>query len=96
VAFRPLKTSAHGDTLWRGPYCIELSQTSATQKETEILEYVHRNPVARGMVAKSGDWKWSNFRHYAAGCAGTMEIESFWTASRRDRRGHLPAEELLR
>jgi putative transposase len=65
------------------------------KKETEKLKYLHRNPVARGLVAKPEDWKWSSFRHYAAGDAGAVEIESFWTAWRREHRGHLPAEELV-
>jgi putative transposase len=53
------------------------------QKRVEKLRYMHRNPVARGLVAKSQDWKWSIFRHYATGLEGTVEIESVWTASRR-------------
>ena len=65
------------------------------KKETEKLKYLHRNPVARGLVAKPEDWAWSSFRHHATGCAGAVEIESFWTAWRREHRGHLPAEELV-
>ena len=62
----------------------------AAKKETEKLKYLHRNPVARGLVAKPEDWAWSSFRHYATGCAGTVEIESSWTGWRREHGGRLP------
>src|SRR6516165_5808451 len=57
------------------------------KKRIEKLRYMHRNPVVRGLVAKPDDWAWSSFHHYATGFEGTVEIESFWTASRR---GGLP------
>jgi len=53
------------------------------EKTTEKLRYMHRNPVARGLVAKPEDWAWSSFRHYATGLEGAVEIESFWTAAKR-------------
>ena len=54
------------------------------RKQIEKLRYMHRNPVARGLVAKPEDWSWSSFRHYATGIEGTVEIESEWTARRRE------------
>ena len=45
----------------------------------EKLRYMHRNPVVRGLVEKPVEWPWSNFRYYATGIEGTVEIESFWT-----------------
>lgn len=60
----------------------------------EKLRYVHRNPVARGLVGRPEDWKWSSFRHYATGEDCGVEIESEWTARKRERSGkapHLPA-----
>jgi putative transposase len=62
----------------------------------EKLRYVHRNPVARGLVEKPEDWKWSSFCHYATGEDCGVEIESEWTARKRERSGnapHLPASE---
>ncbi|HEY1986197.1 MAG TPA: transposase [Terracidiphilus sp.] len=53
-------------------------------KQKEKLRYMHRNPVVRGLVAKPEDWAWSSFRHYATGLEGTVEIESFWTARKRE------------
>ncbi|MFP5277148.1 MAG: REP-associated tyrosine transposase [Acidobacteriota bacterium] len=52
-------------------------------KFTEKLRYIHRNPVARGLVARPEDWPWSSYRHYAAGLRGTVQIESFWAAAER-------------
>jgi putative transposase len=54
------------------------------EKRVEKLRYMHRNPVKSGLVEKPEDWAWSSFRHYALGAIGTVEIESFWTAARRD------------
>jgi putative transposase len=51
---------------------------------TEKLRYIHRNPVKRGLCEKPEDWQWSSFRHYALGEVRVVEIESEWTARRRD------------
>jgi putative transposase len=53
------------------------------EKRVEKLRYMHRNPVVRGLFVKPEDWQWSSFRHYVTGAAGTVEIESQWTAFRR-------------
>jgi len=53
-------------------------------KASEKLKYMHRNPVSRGLVATPEDWAWSSFRHYATGEVGTVEIESEWTARKRE------------
>ena len=50
---------------------------------SEVIRYIHRNPVKRGLVERPDDWPWSSFRHYATGVKGTVEIESQWTAMRR-------------
>ena len=60
------------------------------RKTREKLGYMHRNPVRRGLVAEPEDWPWSSFRHYATGTAGTVEIESDWTARKRERDAQLP------
>jgi putative transposase len=56
-------------------------------KRVEKLRYIHRNPVKRGLVERPEDWLWSSFRHYATGVEGPVEIESQWTARRRERLG---------
>lgn len=53
-------------------------------KQIEKLRYIHRNPVRRGLVARPEDWRWSSFRHHATGEVGVVEIESRWTAARRE------------
>jgi putative transposase len=56
-------------------------------KLTEKLEYIHRNPVQRGLVARPEDWTWSSARHYATGEECGVEIESHWSARRREQVG---------
>ena len=53
-------------------------------KTVEKLKYMHRNPVRRGLVTKPEDWPWSSYRHYSTGLEGTVEIESHWTACKRE------------
>ena len=50
---------------------------------SEVIRYIHRNPVKRGLVASAGQYRWSSFNHYATGIRGVIEIESEWTASLR-------------
>jgi putative transposase len=57
------------------------------RKFIEKLRYIHRNPVHRGLVSQPENWLWSSFRHYATGEVGTVEIESQWTARKRERAG---------
>jgi len=57
------------------------------KKRVEKLRYIHRNPVRRALVEKPEDWKWSSFRHYATGVDGAVEIESEWTARKREQMG---------
>jgi len=57
----------------------------------EKLRYIHRNPGKRGLCERPEEWEWSSFRHYATGSEGRVEIESEWTARKRERgAGKLP------
>lgn len=60
------------------------------QKLIEKLDYIHGNPVERGLVTCPEDWTWSSARHYATGEEGAVEIESYWTARRRQQLGVHP------
>ena len=51
-----------------------------SKKRVEKLDYMHRNPVTRGLVERPEDWPWSSQRYYASGLQGTVEIESEWAA----------------
>jgi putative transposase len=53
----------------------------------EKLRYLHRNPVKRGLVETCENWKWSSFRHYATREDCGVEIESQWTADKRNAAG---------
>ncbi len=64
------------------------------EKRKEKLRYMHRNPVKRGLVEKPEHWPWSSFRHYATGMMGTVEIESEWTAHRREAERKAASERL--
>jgi putative transposase len=50
---------------------------------SEVIRYIHRNPVKRGLVALPEQYRWSSFNHYATGNRGSVEIESEWTARTR-------------
>ena len=57
------------------------------RKRIEKLRYIHRNPVTRGLCAEPQQWPWSSFRHYRFGEERVVEIESHWTAQRRESAG---------
>jgi len=57
----------------------------ASDKRVEKLRYMHRNPVKRGLVSEPAEWAWSSFRHYATGEQRAVEVESDWTAAKRNR-----------
>jgi hypothetical protein len=47
---------------------------------SQVIRYILRNPVKRGLVASPELYRWSSFNHYATGIRGPVEIESEWTA----------------
>jgi putative transposase len=84
-AIKALKLSvslrSHRRPFWQAHYYD--FNVSGHEKFVGKLRYIHRNPVHRGLVDKPEDWKWSSFCHYQTGMAGTVEIESEWTARQR-------------
>jgi putative transposase len=74
-----------GTPFWQARY-YDFNVWSA-EKRVEKLKYLHRNPVNRGLVEKPEHWAWSSFQHYATGVEGVVEIESGWTARRREQMG---------
>jgi putative transposase len=42
----------------------------SAKKIREKLEYMHANPVKRGLVDKPGEWVWSSFGSYDPGARG--------------------------
>jgi hypothetical protein len=45
------------------------------KKRKEKLEYMHANPVVRGLVKHLKDSPWSSFSFYAKDVAGLVEID---------------------
>ena len=63
------------------------------EKKNEKLNYMHFNPVRRGLVEKPGDWPWSSCLFYAKGVEGLCRPNPEWKCtekpliiSRRPRR----------
>jgi putative transposase len=46
------------------------------EKRIEKLRYLHRNPVARGLMAKPEDYPWSSFNTYAFRVKSHVQIDS--------------------
>jgi REP-associated tyrosine transposase len=80
VARRLIGEAEH---FWQTRY-YDLNIRNRRQFSQKLL-YIHRNPVVRGLCPHPEDWEWSSFRHYATGTAGSVEIESDWTARRREQ-----------
>jgi putative transposase len=74
-----------GGSFWQARY-YDFNVWSE-RKQIEKLRYLHRNPVKRGLVDSPEDWAWSSFRHYLSGLEGVVEIESQWTAHKREQMG---------
>jgi putative transposase len=90
VALQMLKQNvagkvAAGRPLWQARY-YDFNVWSE-EKRIEKLRYMHRNPVKRGLVLSPQDWVWSSFLHYVSGVEGVVEIESQWTARKRELLG---------
>jgi hypothetical protein len=47
-------------------------------KRTEKLDYMHYNPVKRGLVENMEQWPWSSYRSYCGGEAGRVQVERAW------------------
>ena len=44
-------------------------------KVWEKIDYMHANPVRRGLVERADDWKWSSYGDYAGTCTGPLPID---------------------
>jgi putative transposase len=83
VQARKEKKRAAGDlTFWQARYFDHNVRNHAgfvTQ-----LRYIHSNQVKRGLCLAPEAWPWSSFRAWATGEIGAVEIETMWTAARRE------------
>jgi putative transposase len=80
------------DSFWQARY-YDFNVWSEP-KFVEKLRYIHRNPVRRGLAARPENWAWRSFRHYLTGEVGVVEIESQWTARKREQAGVFPTVKL--
>jgi putative transposase len=74
----PLRTP-HEPTLWPDPKHVWQARfydfnVWSERKRIEKLRYLHRNPVARGLVLSPEQWRWSSFRSYCNGEPGPVRI----------------------
>jgi putative transposase len=57
--------------LWQGRFFDRALRT--VKEYNEKVEYIHLNPVRRGLVARPQDWRWSSVLEYSGGDAGEQE-----------------------
>jgi putative transposase len=48
------------------------------KKRVEKLNYMHQNPVKRGLVTKPEDWRWSSCRFYSLDEVGKVAVNEGW------------------
>ena len=73
--------------LWQSRFCDHALRTVKEYHET--VEYVHLNPVRRGLVKRPEDWRWSSFPEYA----GTTASKQAARCGLAIDRVAMPAEE---
>jgi putative transposase len=54
-------------------------------KRIEKLNYMHENPVKRGLVESPQQWRWSSYRAYAFGEKGPVVLNA-WPEARLTRK----------
>jgi putative transposase len=78
VALQGLKLSvarrARTRPFWLPRYYDFNVRTEA--KRFEKLNYIHWNPMKRGLVDRPEDWRWSSYRYYQTGEQGRVTIRS--------------------
>ena len=55
----------------------DLGVISGTKKLLEKIEYIHANPVRRGLVEHPGDWLYSSWRFYERGEEVCLPVTPF-------------------
>jgi len=48
------------------------------KKRADKLRYMHRNPVKRGLVVESKDWRWGSYRFYSLEEPGPVCVNQGW------------------
>jgi len=73
--------------LWQGRFFDRALRTVKEYHET--VEYIHWNPVRRGLVKRAEEWRWSSMPEYA----GVSGEEQERQCGLRIDRVRLPADE---
>ena len=67
--------------------CYQRQPLLARYKAMALFEAALEKSRRRYDFFVVGYWRWSSFEHYATGKDGVVEIESMWTARKRERMG---------
>ena len=59
--------------LWQRRFCP--FNVYSEKKRQEKLDYMHDNPVKRGVVSSAGDWPWSSWRFYLLQDASILRMD---------------------
>ena len=59
--------------LWQGRFFDRALRTVKEYRET--VEYIHWNPVRRGLVKTPGEWRWSSYPDYAGAEASQTGVK---------------------
>ena len=74
---KPLNQWAHGEfgsqQIWK-TRCYDRNVV-CEQELVEKLDYCHKNPVTRGLVATADEWIWSSYRFYEFGATTPIEMD---------------------
>jgi REP element-mobilizing transposase RayT len=76
--------------LWQGPFFDRALRT--VKEYLETVEYIHMNPVRRGLVTRPEEWKWSSVHEYGGMSAEEQKQRCGLTIDRV----RLPADEKAR
>ncbi len=68
----PWKDSMNESHFWQRRFYDFVVWTE--KKRVEKLNYIHQNPVKRGLVANPEDWRWGSAPHYAYDEAGPVLV----------------------
>ena len=66
-----MRCEGEAGEFWQGRFFDHALRTVKDYIDT--IEYIHLNPVRRGLVKQPGDWKWSSFHEYAGVTAADQE-----------------------
>ncbi len=77
-------TAAEEDRIWQYRFYDFVVFTE--KKRVEKLNYMHQNPVRRGLVLEPEEWAWSSFRYYSEGEPGPVLVSETQKAELRVRK----------